>query len=51
MDGQLIYDIGGGNIQWKKYSLFHKGCWGNWQDSCEGRKVEHALKHTQRSYF
>ena len=41
--GQLIYDKGGQNIQWKKCSLFNKWCWKNWKATCKRMKVEYCL--------
>ena len=41
--GQLIFDKGGKNIQWRKENLFNKWCWGNWSTTCERMKLEHFL--------
>ena len=40
--GQLIYNEGGKNTQWRKESLFSKWCWNRWKVTCKSMKLENT---------
>ena len=41
--GNLIFDKGGKNIQWRKDNLYNKWCWENWSTTCKTMELEHFL--------
>ena len=48
--GQLMFDKGGKNIQWRKDKLFNKWCWENWSTICKRIKLEH-IKRCSTSFM
>ena len=41
--GHLFFDKGDKTIQWKKDSIFNKGCWLSWQLSCRRMQIDAYL--------
>ena len=41
--GQVNFDKGAKNFQWKKDSIFNKWCWLNWRLSCRRRQYNPFL--------
>ena len=41
--GQLIFDKGFKNIQWRKDRLFSKWYWESWRAACKSIKLEHTF--------
>ena len=39
--GQLKFNKGGKNTQWRKDGLFRKWCWESWTTTCIYKRLEH----------
>ena len=45
--GQIIFDKGAKNTQWRKESLFNRWCLENWKATCKRIKLDYSLPHVQ----
>ena len=43
MYGQLIFDKGAENVQWRKDGFLDKWCWKNWTATCKRMKLDSYL--------
>ena len=41
--GQLFYDKGVKNVQWRKESLFNKQCWENCKATCKRMRLDYSI--------
>ena len=41
--GQIIFDKGTKNTQWRKENLFNRWCWGKWKATRKRMKLDHSL--------
>ena len=48
LNGKLVFNKLGMNIQWENDSLFNKWCWENWTATCKIMKMDDFFHHNQK---